>query len=71
MTDTAFERLTIGVVLAIIFVLVLSASIWGGTKMDPDCEEDENWVIVDHQDPRGEEDQNGVTRACLHVELLP
>lgn len=34
----------------------------------PDCAEDENWDAVDYQDPRGQEDINGVTRACVHID---
>lgn len=38
------------------------------TIVIPDCEEDENWDAVDFQDPRGEEDIHGVTRACVHID---
>ncbi len=34
----------------------------------PDCEEDENWDAVHFQDPRGQEDSHGVTRACVHAD---
>ena len=34
----------------------------------PNCVEDENWIVVDWQDPRGVEDIRGVSRACVHYE---
>lgn len=33
-----------------------------------DCQEDENWDVVDYRTPGATEDIHGVTRMCVHVD---
>jgi hypothetical protein len=35
-----------------------------------DCHEDEEWAVVHYQDPKGQEDMHGVSRACVNHEDL-
>jgi hypothetical protein len=57
-------------------ITMLAASLHGASAVAPadhpadQCQEDETWVAVHWEDPRGTEDVYGVTRACLPVDTI-
>ena len=61
--------LVIGLAIAIMAIAsprVAESAEW----VQPTCEEDEDWATVHYEDPRGVEDPQGVTRACVNHEEL-
>ena len=54
--------------IAAAIVVVVSVSVTSQPHLADACQEDENWITVDHLDPRGREDVHGVSRACVNSE---
>ena len=48
--------------------VAISVSVTSQPHLADACQEDENWITVDHLDPRGREDVHGVSRACINSE---
>jgi hypothetical protein len=71
MTERAKERGMMTIAVIVMSAALLLAAQTEQNKGDPACQEDENWVVVDHQDPRGSEDLYGVSRACIHYSIRP
>ena len=66
MSDQLKENLVIAVAM---FTLLAALLVAAQVELDvPSCQEDEDWMVVAYDDPRGSEDQHGVSRACIHIE---